>query len=107
MARTTKRRSADKDDPIYKGGSVISSMKSTETSNQDSTQTPQADSSTATTGQFKKYRVVDESRLRELGLWGNDELVISTRPSNKPKTSSDIDGQSTKPSTPPTKDPAP
>ena len=51
--------------------------------------TPQGDFSTATMGQFKKLRVASESRLKELGLWGNDELVISLAPSRKfgPKAS--------------------
>ena len=43
MARSTRRRSADKDDPIYKGGFVISSHR-VRTKESDDTQASKADS---------------------------------------------------------------
>lgn len=47
------------------------------------TTTPPAGSTTATRGQFKRLPVLSESRLRELGLWDDDVLVISVGPSRK------------------------
>ena len=51
--------------------------------------TPPAGSSMEMTKPFRRLPVLNEARLKELGLWGNDELVISLAPSRKfgPKAS--------------------
>ena len=47
------------------------------------TTTPPAGSTMEIAAPFGKYRVASESRLRELGLWDDDVLVISVGPSRK------------------------
>ncbi|MDD9921730.1 MAG: hypothetical protein OXQ92_05540 [Boseongicola sp.] len=41
------------------------------------------DQAAPTRGRVVKFRRADEARLRELGLWESDELVISLRPSRR------------------------
>ena len=66
---------ASKDDPIFSGRFVISSKNSPPLSKE----TPKTlgRSSTETPGQQVRFRHADEARLRELGMLGNSELVIS------------------------------
>jgi hypothetical protein len=51
--------------------------------------TPQAGSSMEMTKSFGEFPVLGEKQLKELGLWGDDELVVSLAPSRKlrPKAS--------------------
>jgi hypothetical protein len=64
MAKSTGRRSAAKDDPIFDGSSVVSSAK-------------RKDAPSKATKTYRGFQLVGKSELEKLGIDTSDELVIS------------------------------